>query len=183
MKIYFPLQIIEPNRIDILEALKTFMEKPFTDFKADPFSLLTNERQDQFFLNGPDAILWGRVYFKPFSEKDAELLEVELRYLKQILNRRIDAHVFSPAASEGSSASFDKGPKVDYFCYRFIQSAGEIAMVVEKIPFAPWKNEPAKSLDFSEEPGDSRYRFSRQSQLSREELAELIDLSLELKRP
>ena len=181
MKIYFPLQTIEPNRADILEALKTFMEKPFMDFEADPFSLLTNERQDQFFLNGPDTILWGRVYFKPFSEKDAELLETELQYLEQTLKQPIQPHIFF-LSGQRDPASFEKGPAADYFHYHFIQSGGEIAMVVEKIPFPGRESESAKPLDFSEEPGELSYRFSRQSQLSREELAELIDLSLELKR-
>ena len=182
MKVYFPLQTIEPNRADILEALKKFTEKPFTEFKADPFSLLTDKRQDQFFLNGPEALLWGRVYFKPFSEKDAECLETELRYLKQMLRRDIKPHIFF-LAGQGETVVVEKGPAADYFCFRFIQSGGEIAMVIEKVSSSQTEREPLRSLDFSEEPQDFSYRFSRQSRLSREELAELIDLSLELKRP
>lgn len=184
MKIYSPLQVIEPNHAEILTALKTFIEKQFMGFEADPFSSLTDERNNQFFLKGSSAILWVRVYFKPFSEQEAELLKTELQRLEQTLRQPIQPHIFSLADPAGESAPFDQGPAADYFCFHFIYSGAETAMVIEKSHFSKDEedeNKVPEPVSFKEILGAEGYRFSRQSQLSREELAELIDLSLELK--
>jgi hypothetical protein len=179
VKIYFPVQEREGNRTQILQALKRLVEKQISGFKTDALVSLSNDRNDQFFLKSPHAVLWGRVYFEPFSENDVELLGFELKRLQQILKQRIHAHIFF------SEWDMKKGgeeyPCADYFRYRFIQAEAEKALLVEKVlplgrEFQPDKGSPA--FDTSSE----KYHFAKASQLSREELAELIDLNLELKR-
>lgn len=180
MKIYFPIQDASHGRAEIRDALKRLLEKQFSGFKTDSLFSLSYDRNDQFFLKGPHAILWGRVYFEPFSDNDVELLGFEQKRLEQILKQRLHAHIFF------NDWNMKKGdveyPCADYFRYRFIQSEAEKSLLVEKVLPSGLEFRPDKALH-SFAPGSSeKYHFAKSAQLSREELAELIDLNLELKR-
>lgn len=181
MKIYFPIQDAEHNRTAIQDSLKRLLEKQFVGFKTDSLFSLSYDRNDQFFLRSPHAILWGKVYFEPFSDNDVELLGFELKRLEQILKQRIHAHIFF---NEWSMKKGDVAyPYADYFRYRFIQSEAEKAMLIEKVLPLGLEFQPDKAIHLFGPAVSDKYRFAKSSQLTREELAELIDLNLELKRP
>lgn len=179
MKVYFPNQEGEQNRAEILNILKARVEKLFSGFKTESLLSLSSDGHDQFFLKSPHAILWGKVYFEAFTDNDSELLALELKRLQQVLKQRVHAHVFF------REAEFKKGscgyPSADYFRYQFIQADDEKALLVEKVSPGGVEFELENTLSLFESPSLEKYRFAKSSQLSREELAELIDLNLELK--
>lgn len=180
MKIYFPVQELQHPRTLILQILKQLIEKQFAGFKTDSLFSLSYDRKDQFFFKGPHAILWGKVYFEPFANDAIELLRFELGRLQQTLKQRIHAHIFF---TDGEIKKEGVGyPCADYFRYRFIQSETEKSMLIEKVlpSGMDFRPDRARSLWSPVAPGP--YPFSKSFSLSREELAELIDLNLELKR-
>jgi hypothetical protein len=181
MKIYFPVQDALKGRAEIRDALKRLVEKQFSGFKTDSLSSFSYDRTDQFFVKSPHAVLWGRVYFEPFSDNDVELLGFELKRLEQILKQRLHAHIFF---TEWNMKKGDvEYPCADYFHYRFIQSEAEKSLLIEKVLPAGLEFRPDKAVNLFGTSNPDKYHFAKSSQLSREELAELIDLNLELKNP
>lgn len=180
MNIYFPIHEPEINRPQILQALKSLVEKQMFGLKTDSLVSLSHNRNDQFFFKTPHAMLWGRVYFEPFSENDVELLGFELKRLQQVLKQRIHAHIFFSEWEMRNGG--EEYPFADYFRYRFIQAETEKAILVEKVLPSGRDFKPDREDVELQTPPLEKYHFAKSSQLTREELAELIDLNLELKR-
>lgn len=184
MKVFSPVKdTAQSSRAEILNELRNISERQGVGLRKDSFLSLTNDREDQFFLKSvQNFVLWGKVYFEIFTPEKAEQLKKEQAEMKHKFLQPIKLQVFF---SEGGidTARAEDYPEADYYRYSILQSAVEKAIMVERVSFekkAMTVLPPLPSLGESTKRQD--YRFSKQSQLTRNELAELIDLSLDLKR-
>lgn len=182
MKIFSSYKELSKDQYpEVLNELRNISERQGQGLRRDSFLSLTNDREDQFFLKSvQNFIVWGRVYFEAFTPGKAEQLKIEQEEMKRRFLQPLKLQVFF---NEGEIDYSSAGtyPDADYFHYTLIQSPVEKAMIVERVKTPAFEGGEAS-------PGKETSKrasgpiASKQAQLSRNELAELIDLSLDLKR-
>jgi hypothetical protein len=164
MKAFFSTPQSEA-REKVVEAIRELLIQHFPVSQE----ISTKEEKESFFFKSGSQIIWGRIFFLKPAPQDAQVLQLELEGWKRRFGQEIQANIFYPAGEWGKEdlLSFPAG---DYYQYLLARAGGEKAVVLSKI-FSPQSSKLANPS------------FAGTSQpLSREELTELIDLSLDLKK-
>ena len=179
MKIFFPVSDGSVSREDIYAVIRSLCEKQFLQDSRTPEFPEALNGGGSFLIKRSFGLFWGKVFFESFTPKKFEELEEEFRILEQKHGQKIQASVFSPRGVTDLESACGKVP-ADYFQYSIINACGENAMLIERSPLL----KTGRSVSYGQKNESSRsdYSFSKQSLLTRNELAELIDLSLDLKR-
>ncbi len=180
MKVLFLENEAGINRSVIMDSLKQAIQERKPGFQNDAVFSLAYEREDQFFLKSPEAILWGKVYFEPPQENDLEVLKSELKKLSGIFRRKIIPYVFLADETSAWLGEFGQVAE-DSFVYGFVQSEGRRALMLRKVLSGQKAKQASSSEVKSKIDIQGKEKPARPFQLSREELSELIDLSLELR--
>lgn len=183
MKIFRSVPFAVKYHSKILSALKKDFEKNLSYEPGDIFTEL-HEQENQFFLKNPKRIIWGKVYFETFTKRHLELLKIEAECLRRTFPFPISANIFFPK-TDIETRDLLEFPGACYYRLFPSEAGIEDALFIEKIIGEP-AFEAAGTADVSAaepetEAGNAPYRFSKQSMLSKEELAELIDLSIGFK--
>lgn len=160
----FSSERMEWVTVSLKNALKSFhpsLNEPALAFGGGP---------DTFLLKGPEGYLWGKVYIETLSHAAVDDLQKELdqMFLHKPFPEKLLPYVFFPARAKGVGEGLKRlpgPPKFFEYGQAFILREADILGHVNVAP----------------EPRPQTYDFNRSSRLSREELAELIDIVLELK--
>ena len=180
MKVYF-IRDNRYHRAEILNILKQTLRENALESEVDPVFSLAYDRGNQFFLKTANEILWGNVFFEPFSYQDARALHQEMDRITKLFNQKISPYVFAVEFVSGGGLLEILPVKPHCFKFHFLDSVDGQALALDE-----WVPDP-QGVSQRQADGPARipdlkgYQFFKQSQLTREELAELIELSLELK--
>ena len=182
MNAYFVQGGIDKNRDEILKSLRSVLQDQYPQAEIDPVLSLAYDRNNQFFLKSPQGILWGRVFYETLAHANVQTLRKEIDHLLQTFRQKVFPFVFFPSAVENLSGLIEKlpGDPVLYEYSGLRSHSGSALALVEKFFAADSR---VSSLIPSKPPEPLQdYRFWRRSRLTRDELIELVDLSLELKK-
>lgn len=160
----FSLERVERVTASLKNTLKSFhpsLSEPALAFGGGP---------DNFLLKGPEGYLWGKVYVETLSHAAVDDLQKELdkMFRHKPFPEKLLPHVFFPARAKGVGEGLKRlpgPPKFFEYGQAFVLREADILGPVNVTPGL----------------GPKTYDFNRSSRLNREELAELIDIALELK--
>ncbi len=171
MNVYFLAPSNDFKLEDMTWAIRHAMQQKF-GWKRDLSFALEHDKEDQFFLKTPKQTVWGRVLQKA-TFPVIQNLRAEIRQLTNKIGPSLLVCFFFPEDPLGISHLFSDLPGAPWlFEYSFLQSAQGKGVVLRQ-----WVEETPAKVSITADAG----LFSRQSSLSREELSELIDLSLQFK--
>ena len=171
------------NAREILQALRETLQDRSPGFQVDPVLSLAHGREDQFFLKGPkgEGILWGRVFYGSLCPAAVHELEGEIVHLFQTFSQKVVPYVFFPSVLEEAGGSLEKLPgRPNLYEYSVFPAEAE-----KGIALRPWcRRERAKTFaqDLGPQASGLRPGLKKVMRLTREELAELIDLGIDLRR-
>ncbi len=163
----------------------------YPDIRVDSATSLNAQTGQVLFVReSSHERIWGRIFFEPLThlllETLAQNFEEVQRALKQWHGEELSlkAFVFFPSCVKGVPAFFSHfSPDWSFFKYCFLKSSDHEALALKEYPgareAAPALPAPAAE-SFIKEP-DASSRFFQQTGLSREELNEFLELTLELK--
>lgn len=180
MKVFFLENETGISHATVLDSLKQAVQEKMPEFQNDAVFSLAYEREDRFFLKSPQAILWGKVYFDTPLHSDLESLKAELEKITGIFRRKVIPYVFLADESGAWLSEFRKIAE-SCFVYGFVQSEGRRALTLRMISQEQERAIPPGDEEKGRSIRQSKERSIKPFQLSREELSELIDLSLELR--
>lgn len=181
MNIYFFDHGIEKNRAEILKSLRHAIQDQMPGAEIDAVLSLAYDRDNQFFLRSSSGIIWGRVFYETLSHANIQTLRKEIDHLLQTFRQKLLLYVFSPSIFSEVSRLIEKLPGAPaFFEYSFLGSAHGRALALRERIFSPGKKEVSTPPVSSPKP--EAYRFFKHARLTRDELADLIELGLELKK-
>lgn len=175
MNVYFIQGGEDKNKTDILISLKQAVRDRLPEADVDPIFSLTYDNENQFFLKKSGEVVWGRVFYQPFCVRFAEMIQKELARMQQSLKQAIKLVIFFPTLTAGEDLLRKMPGNPLIFEYYFMQSKSGRAIAIRE-----WSKEGPAEKEMT--PPQGAYRFFKQAKLTRQELSEIIDLSLELKK-
>jgi hypothetical protein len=182
MKVFFLESETRISHAAVIDSLKQAVQEKMPEFQNDAVFSLAYEREDQFFLKSPETILWGKVYFDTPLHGDLENLKAELKKISGIFRRKVIPYVFLTNESSACAWLNEFGKIAEScFIYGFAQSEGRRALTLRRISQERDPVIPAEAERENRGARQGRESSVKPFQLSREELSELIDLSLELR--
>ena len=181
MNIYNIESRLDEANLEILPALlrQSLLENhPSADF--DMVFSLAYDTADQFFLKGAGEIIWGRIFIDAPSFKDIEKLICEISQLSEKFQRKLRPVIFIPPRFSEVFTLLGTVPgKPVFYEYYFLRAGSEQAVALKALSITA-KGHEEESFAFAEKP--QNYSFYQYARLNREELREIIDLSLEYKQ-
>lgn len=184
MKIFRRVSSSVKQHSKILWALKKDFEKAFSGFEPGDILCEVHEQENQFFLKNPKRIIWGKLYFETFTKKHMELLKIEAECLRRTFPFPIAANIFF-TKTDMETKDLLEFTGACYYRFFPAEAGIEDALFLEKVVGEPVFQMASTAIpaepENEPEPGQEVYRFSKQSMLNKEELAELIDLSINLR--
>ncbi len=168
---------------ELFSAIKQFLKEKLFGTE-DPVLKLACGGDNSFFLKTPVGIIWVRIFEQDLTSESFSALYQDIERVKQMFRQEVRFCLFAPGFGQAVSADAELPGDLLLFEYYFLQSRfGQAAAFKER------KREPSLKTPIKDEfkraedapapvlPGKS-FKTVR---LEREELSELINLSLELK--
>lgn len=183
MKAYFIKPVRQEHSVFLLDALRQAVRERFKIHHSDPVFSMNYDREDQFYFKTPETIYWGRVLMTPLTYQDALRLEREFESLSARYQTRLVPIIFCPSVQSGTGilAAFKTRP----YCFEFtlLKSESGTSLALKDMTFEEPAVQPVSKAD------SSRYKLSqpqntetRPPLLSRSEIAELLEMSLDFKK-
>lgn len=142
---------------------------------------LGNEEGGRIFFQNPDRILWCRIFFHPLTQEDARSLACEIQTLKKTLRQEIGPYIFFPSLKMDFQKDRPAGLSFRFFEYRCVRGeTQEEILFTEYLMADPQLSSPAPPHRVP--PSAKSHLFYEQARLSREELSELIQISLDFRK-
>lgn len=172
MSIYFISENSEGHEEELRRAARAAIQRQFPQAVEDPVFALAYDQEGQVFLKGPQGIFWGRIFNHKLSLSDVYRVEQEVDRLSKNFSQGIQPCFFFPQTDASVLSSLTQlRPYPAMFEYYLLESESGKSLAVKPI-------QQSAGERVSSEP----YSFYRNSRLTRDELAELIDLSCSLKK-
>ncbi len=165
------------SREEVKNAILKNLENEFEDFKQDLNWSFKKIFSDEFCLRSDREFILGKIYYEPLSSAQREQLKSELMILQKQTGESVRLCVIFP---EMKPDLYPKDNLAHYFHYHWVQKESESLLKLRRLAdeceienIAAIRDiPPPKSETYTESPG----------QLNREEILELMDLSLDMKR-
>ena len=185
MKAYFIKPVRQEHSVFLLDALRQAVRERFKIHHTDSVFSLNYDREDQFYFKTPEMIYWGRVVMTPLTYQEALKLEREFETVRARFQTRLCPVIFCPSLQSGAGilAAF----KIRPYCFEYtlLKSESGTSLALKDINL----DDPIRSA-VPPSPFVGKYKpstpvegqNSRPPLLSRSEIAELLEISLESKR-
>jgi hypothetical protein len=171
------------NSRAVLEALKRAVIEHENVLEYDKVFSLSYDREDQFFLKTGETIFWGRIYASTASHKDVADLAREIQKVAGTFNLPLKPYIFFQElrSGQGLLKALPEHPR----CYEFsfLRSGDGSALGLKDLNQAPPKVLPPLPDDLQSILPPDLCKTVSSFRLSRSEISELIEISLELKHP
>ena len=191
---------------ELLGSIRQAVEEFYRGFEVKPVIENLSDCCHQFFLECPDGLIWVRIFNTPLTRRNLECFTEEANYFIKSMREKVQAYVFFPSFTHEVVASFrSEGmlKKEDWLhqSMRFFQYSIQESVLSRPgcVCLKEWrydaflergqKKVPLSGEDHTLPRHESRdvscgiyFPFLSQMRLSREELTDLLELSLELKR-
>ncbi len=172
MTVYFVSENTEGFAEELRRAVKETIQKKFPQANEDPVFSLAYDQAHQLFLKGAMSIYWGRIFTHKISLSDVYKLEQEIEHLAQTFSQGVHPCIFFPHAESAVVESLRQlRPSPMMYEYYALESESGKNLAIRPV-----------HQEFYEKSEMEPYSYYRQSRLTRDELAELIDLSCSLKK-
>ena len=173
MKTYFIKALPNHDSRTVFEALKHAVLEAEGIQEFDPVFSLSYDRADQFYLKTPDAIVWGRIFNSPAGYREVSALSREMQKLLSTFQLPLLPYVFFQELSSGHGLLKALPGETKCFEFSFLRSENGAALALKDL-----HHHSPKVMPPAPEPVQTSPAF----RLSRSEISELMELSLELKR-
>lgn len=180
MKTYFVRPGQNHNSRALLEALRHAVIEREMIQEYDTVFALSYDREDQFFVKTSETIYWGRLFTASAGYKDVTELSREMQKLMQTFNLPVKSFVFFPELVSGHGLLKALPGKPSCYEFSFLRSEAGSALALKELHVSAARVQPP--ADQAEAPLPPAPRSAASMRLSRSEIAELMDLSLQLKR-
>lgn len=190
----------EMNRGEIVHAVRRSLQDLYPGSVPASGPVSEPTREDTFLLRFGNRQLWGKVFFEPLSYAGLESLTAEIESFAKPLR----IFIFFPSLVKGISGCLADIPgRPHFFEYCFLRSPkqdprGEGGLALQQWPSdddgktasppsamtaSPPRLDTSIWLknDDSPQPRET-FRFYRHARLTREELAELMEIGLDLRK-
>ncbi len=172
MSLYFISDNPEGHEQELNIAVKAAICRQFPQAVEDPVFSLAYDQEGQIFLKGSLSIFWGRIFRHKLSSADVQRVEDEIERLSKNFSQGIQPCLFFPQTDRTIlEALLHLRPQPVMFEYYFLESETGKSWGIK-----PVRQEASESMN------SGAYSFYRNSRLTRDELAELIDLSCNLRK-
>lgn len=184
MKAYYIKTVRREHASFVLDALRQALRERFKIHHADQVFSLNYDREDQFFLKTPDMIYWAKIHMAPLTYQDALKFEREFEGIRSRFQTQMTPVLF--CASLQSGIGILAGFKVKPYCFEFslLKSDSGTSLALKDLSF-----EDVSVRVTPPEGGAGKSQFdstgaseTRPPLLSRSEIAELLEISLQSKR-
>ena len=177
MKTFFIKAAQNPELGTVLQALKqaTLEHEEISDY--DPVFSLSYDKEDQFFIKTADRIVWARVFPQSASYREISSLGREIQKLLDSFQSPVRPYLFFQEISSGHGLLKALPGQPQCFEFSFVKTEQGTALVLKD--FHPsFRVAPPPALAPEAQDASTAGSVAR---LSRSEISELIELSLELK--
>lgn len=180
MKTFFIKPVRQEHSVFLLDALKQAVRERFKIHHVDPVFSMNYDREDQFYLKTPEMIYWGRVFMTPLNYQETLKLEREFETVSGRFQTRVCPVIFCPSLQSGSGILF--AFKTRPYCFEFtlLKSETGTSLALKDVSLEDVTvqvSPPAGALKMN-----PQVSASRPPLLSRSEIAELLEISLDAKR-
>lgn len=182
MNTYFIEGGIAKSREEIWQSLRAALQDRFPQTEIDPALSLSYDRPDRFFLRGPQGIVSAKIFFEPLSHANVQGLRKEMdQWLHAFSGKKVFVFIFFPSCVDNLSRLIERleGSPV-FFEYTQLRSFSGPALVLNRKFYSQKAEKHLEALQKMTQP--ETYRFHQKARLTRDELQDLINLSLELKK-
>lgn len=185
MKIYFEEAAhlktgLNSAPAEIQEGLKQALLQRFPSSRLDTVFALAYDRDNQFFLKADNEILWGRVLPEGLKSEHLHQIALEWEQYRMTFRQRVRLCLFFPFYNESGKILPADWQDACFFQYNFYESQEGKACLLKE-----WLTGESKQLidfPFAASEKKAPAGLLSRAQLSRDEILELMDLSLELRR-
>lgn len=180
MKTYFIRTPQTPQPRQVFEALRQAVIERENVREFDSVFALSYDRADQFFVKANETIYWGKIFTGPAGFREISNLNREIHRLINTFQHPVMPFVFFQELTSGHALLKTLPAAAQCFEYSFLKSDGGTALALKDL-----HQKPLQVLPPGEAGDQETVRKSYASsplKLSRSEMAELMDLSLDLKR-
>lgn len=183
MNFYLIEKADERNFPEILSTLKQFLKERLSGAIEDPVLKLAYDEGNSFFLKTHASIIWVRMFEESLKQEDLPGLSLDLERVCRMFHQKVRIYLFAPGYETGLKLAGEVSPEVLFFEYSFLKSrfGHGIALREAKIECSAPVLPDSHSGDRTSPPEASPIGHFKNTRLEREELSELINLSLELK--
>ena len=149
--------------------------------------------QKQFFFRSPDFLCGVHVFYQELTHADLDDLVAAIHQYTDSLKDRLHVLIFFPGLSKGVAQSicshkafprlFARG-SIRFLEFFFLQSKSRQGIALRELS-PGWGSEAGKKTGYEQtpiSPPATSYPLAKYARLSRSELAELVELGLELKK-
>ncbi len=183
MNFYLIEKTGEKNPPELLQTVKEFLREHLPGGAIeDPVLKLAYDGENPFFLKTPAGIVWGKVLEETLAADGLPGLRHDLEYVLQMFRQKIRFYIFAPDYEPGLNLGSLVSQETAFFEYFFLRARSGQGMGLRE-----WKAaglEPAvlnRTKESSVPCLTPSSNVFKNAKLNREELSELINLSLELK--
>lgn len=184
MKAYFIKPVRQEHSVFLLDALRQAIRDRFKIHHFDSVFSLNYDRDDQFYFKTPDSIYWVRILMKPLTYQEALKLDREFEGISARFQTRICPVIFCPSIESGAGilAAFKIRPHCFEFTLLKSDSGTSLALKDLTLDTAVCPIPPSSSISKYDRLSSLDGVERRPPLLSRSEIAELLEISLEAKR-
>ncbi len=178
MNVYFVEKRLEEGGPPLVHALRDAMQSYLPHTRLLPTAL---ERENQFFLKSSESVVWGYVFFHPPVPEDGPKVKREMAKRMETFGPFFYPCVFFPAGLAGAFPFFDLPSTARFFEYLHLSDPSQKAIALREYA-APKERTVGEAAAVRKKVIFAEPDFRGQARLSRQELSELIELSLQLKK-
>ncbi len=173
MNFYMIEKTDEKKAPELLSSIKQFLKERLSGAIEDPVLQLASGGNNPFFLKTQAGIHWVRVFEEALTLQGLPALRHDLERVSQMFRQKVRFYLFAPGYSEDFNLTTSQPHDALFFEYFPLKSRfGQgVALRERKIDFQ-------EKSPLSPAPSSGRLCNAR---LERDELSELINLSLDLK--
>lgn len=182
MNFYLIEKAEEKKRPELLSAIKQFLKERLSGAIEDPVLQLAYGGTNPFFLKTQAGILWVRVLEEALTSQDISALLQEFDRVSQMFRQKVRFYIFAPGYASNLSMPGPSSQELLFFEYFFLRSRFGQGVAVRD-----WHVQSSPQA-FPETPQEKALHVAvgssgrlQNARLEREELSELINLSLELR--
>ena len=178
MNFYLIEKAGEDKAAELLSTIKQFLKERLSGAIEDPVLKLAYDGINPFFLKTQAGIIWVRLFPEPLRAEDLPALGHELARASQMFHQKVRFYLFAPAYEQNLKVTAAVSQEILFFEYFFLKSRfGQgVALRECKVELSIGDAAPESSPS-----GSTRTARFKTARLDREELSDLIDLSLEFK--